>query len=154
MQHNTPKLAEGDITQNPTNSTIEYTGVTSCLTFTVLYSDGTASGGHAGFMPGNGQKTVDQVVADLKTQAQGKTIAKVVLAGEIGMWDQNLGHIPQAPYPNVNAILQDLSPNVPVVRYDCDADFQGSGAHFALSADHQHLEVKKSNGTLVRNLNL
>lgn len=153
MQHNTPKLAEGDITPAPTNSTIEYTGVTSCLTFTVLYSDGTASGGHAGMMPQPGERSIDQVVADLKTQANGKTISKVVLAGEIGLWEQNIGHF-GLPYNNVDAILQDLSPNATVVRYDSANDLNGAGAHMALSPDHQKLIVKSVNGAQIRDLPL
>lgn len=163
MQTPTPKLAEGQITKTATNSLIEYTGVTSCLTFTILYSDGTASGGHAGMFirddfPPEDQRTIDQVVKDLKTQAQGKTIAKVILAGEIQTWNSSLTNLPNLPYHTVDDIVKDLnlSPSVPVTRYDSGEALDGSGAYMSLSADHHTFEVRSGNpqGQVIKSFSL
>lgn len=159
MLNNTPKLAEGQITDSATNSLVEYTGVTSCLTFTVLYSDGTASGGHAGMfvrndLPQKDQRTVEQVVSDLKTQAQGKTIAKVVVAGEIKTWNQNVETLTNSHYHNVDEIMRDLSPNAQVVRYESGDTFNGKGAYMSLSADHHTFEVKDEKGNVVKTISL
>jgi hypothetical protein len=154
MQSDTLSLAEGETTQAPTRADIQYTGVTSCLTLTLIYSEGTASGGHAALVPAEGQKTIDEIVAELKAQARGKTVTKLVVSGEIEIWDQNIRHA-SSQYASVKDIEEALiTPGTQVIEQDTGEDFQGRGAYIIVASDHQELIINDVQGKQVRKVAL
>lgn len=153
MQYNTPVLAEGDITPMPTNGPIQYTGVTHCLTLTVLYSDGTASGGHASLMLAPGQRTIEDVVDELLRQSRGKIVVKVVVAGEVELWNQRMLSL-NCRYHTVKQMVDDLRRGATYIQYDSRPKLEGKRANMSLSADHQVLMVKSENNKIVYSMDL
>lgn len=153
MRHDISALAEGDITPTPTNGPIQYTGVTSCLTLTVLYSDGTASGAHASLIPTPGQRTIEGVVEELRRQSRGKTVAKVIVAGEVELWNRNMKAM-NWRYRTVEQIVDDLREGATYIQYDSGEKLEGKRAHMSLSADHRILIVKLENNKVVHSMDL
>jgi hypothetical protein len=157
VQINNPPLAEGDTTLAPTNRAIEYTGVTSCMTLTLIYSDGTASGGHASLqLPPNKPtaKTVDQIVDELNRQATGKQVSKLIIAGELEIWEENL-EMSATRYQNLPAIWTALTSRGGKQRiYDSGDDLQGKGAHMTIPPGGATIEVRDKDGNLVKTVKL
>ncbi|HET8845662.1 MAG TPA: hypothetical protein VFN35_29610 [Ktedonobacteraceae bacterium] len=153
MQHNVPTLAEGDTTPGPTTGSIQYTGVTSCLTLTILYSDGTASGGHASLTPSPGQRTIEDVVDELQRQSREKTVARVVVAGEVKLWNQRMKSM-NWRYRTVEQIIDDLRKGATYIQYDSREKLEGKKAYMSLSADHRILIIKSENNKVVHSMDL
>jgi hypothetical protein len=76
-------LDEGDVGEG--TGSIEYGGVSSCLTVTCLLEDGTTVGGHLSLM----KKTRDssEVLPAMKDLIKGRKVTKIHLAGVLDCWN-------------------------------------------------------------------
>jgi hypothetical protein len=78
-------LAEGEVGTG--SGSIEYSGVTSCLTVTCLLEDGSTVGGHLSLQRVAGKLDSTEVLPQMASQIGGKKIVSVVLAGQLDRWN-------------------------------------------------------------------
>ena len=78
-------LEEGE--EGTGNGSIDYGGVTSCMTVTCLLADGSTVGGHLSLQRHPGKHDSTEVLPAMQTLIGGKKITSVVLAGQMDLWN-------------------------------------------------------------------
>ena len=120
------ELAEGGVTGAPTNQSVKFTGVNSCVTVSIFYDDGTVSAGHFGMFEAYSFQNPDEIVRKLKQEEQGKTIQSLLVVGETGTWAENWGNFHKGSQHNsVGEILKALNPNRKTERMVDTAKYTG-----------------------------
>jgi hypothetical protein len=78
-------LAEGEVGTG--TGTIEYSGVSSCLTVTCLLDDGTTVGGHLSLLRVSGKLDSTEVLPKMKELIGSKPVTGVAIVGKLDTWN-------------------------------------------------------------------
>jgi hypothetical protein len=81
----TMALGEGEVGTG--TGSIDYASVTSCLAITCLLEDGTTVGGHLSLFKASGALASNEVLPAMKELIGGRTVKKIVIAGELDTWN-------------------------------------------------------------------
>src|SRR5580704_15847843 len=85
-------LGEGEVGTGA--GSIDYDGVTSCLTVTCLLADGSTVGGHLSLQRASGKLDSTEVLPAMRSLIGGKAITSVVIAGQTYRWNPAFLNLP------------------------------------------------------------
>lgn len=148
-------LAEGGVTSQPTQEVVKFTAVSSCVTFTIFYTDGSISAGHIGMFAEKPFQQPDVVVEKLQKQGQGKQIEAVVVIGETGLWSDALGQLHEGnQYRTVGDITKALNPGRKHEDLVDTAKFtQGKGGAYIEASPHEgKVFIKNADGQVLETI--